>query len=297
MLFLRIPRLCAWIGSAAAVLTLQLHPAFGHADLLLQIEDVTREIAKNPNDPDLYLKRGELYRAHVDWVSAEEDYLRALALKPDQPIVDLLRGRSLLDGGWPLSARAHLDRFLKGHSNHVEGLIQRARVLTRLNLRLAAAGDYDRAINFSNEPSPDLFVERAQVLGAEGPEQFGRALQGLDDGIKKLGPLVTLQLFAIDLELKRKSFDGALQRLDRVAERSPRKETWLARRGEVLQQAGRLEESAQAYQSALNALQTLPPTRRNVPAMLELEKRIRRELEAVSAVGRLPLPSQDKRPR
>ena len=40
-----------------------------------------------------------------------------------------------------------------------------------------------------------------------------------------------------------------------------------------------VDEARQAYQSALAALQTLPPTRRFVPAMQELEKRIKRELE------------------
>ena len=264
--------------------------ALGHADLLLQIEDVTRLIAQNPNDAELYLRRGELRRAHVEWELAEQDYQKALALKPGLPVVDLLRGRLFLDAGWPLTARAHLDRFLSGHTNHVEAFILRGRAWSRLNLRLKGAADFDRAIEFSPEPGPDLFVERAHVLASEGPAHFARALQGLDDGIRKLGPLVTLQLFAIDLELKRKNFDGALERLDRVAARSPRKETWLARRGEVLQLAGRTQEAAQAYKAALDALQTLPATRRNVPATLELEKRIRKELEALPSIGSLPAP-------
>jgi hypothetical protein len=73
-----------------------------------------------------------------------------------------------------------------------------------------------------------------------------------------------------------------------VAQRSPRKETWLARKAEVLQQAGRSNEAAQAYKAALMALQTLPPTRRNVPAMLELDKRIRRELQTLNVPSQAP---------
>src|SRR5213592_1501837 len=221
-------------------------PAGAHPDLIIQIEEVTKQIEQEPNNPELYLKRGELRRAHIEWDAAYADYERAFALAPDMAAIDLARGRLFLDSGWPLSARAALDRFLSHQPNQVEGLILRARALVRLNLRLAAAQDYSRAIRFSPEPGPDLFIERAQVLAAEGSAYFSSALRGLDEGIQKLGPLVTLQLFAIDVELKQKNIDGALARLDKIAEKSPRKETWLARRGEILQQAGRPEEARQA---------------------------------------------------
>jgi len=117
----------------------------------------------------------------------------------------------------------------------------------------------------------------------EEREQWAEAVRGLDDGLQRLGPLVTLQLFAIDAELKLKNYDGALARVDKVAERSPRKETWLARRGEILVQAGRSDEARRAYESALAALQTLPPTRRNVPAMQELSKRIQKQIDTLRA--------------
>jgi hypothetical protein len=64
---------------------------------------------------------------------------------------------------------------------------------------------------------------------------------------------------------------------------SPRKETWLARKGEILQRADRKAEAAAAYRSALVAMETLPPFRRKVPAMQDLEKRLRDGL-AVCAV-------------
>jgi len=68
--------------------------------------------------------------------------------------------------------------------------------------------------------------------------------------------------------------------LDSVAAQSPRKETWLERRAEILLQAGRPKEATEAYQAALKALDSLPPSRRQVPAMIELEKRVRAALQA-----------------
>jgi tetratricopeptide (TPR) repeat protein len=274
--------LICWLGMMVMAAT---PGAQGHAELLIQIEAMDKEIAKDPNNPELYLRRGQLRREHLEYDLAHADFDRAEALAPQLATIDVFRGRLFLDWGWPLSARACLDRFLARHPRHFDALVLRARALTRLNQRLAAVRDYDRAIATAAEPGPDLFIERAQVLVDQGPEQLAAALKGLDEGLQRLGPLVTLQLFAIETELKRNHFDGALARVDLVAARSPRKETWLARRGEILQQAGRPDEAKQAYQSALAALQTLPPTRRNVPAMQELSKRIQQEIDSLGGAG------------
>lgn len=280
------PERSGWtlLGLCLIALTALCFPrrAGAHAELLLQIEMATKEIEQDPRNAELYVRRGHLRREHIEYEAAYADFERALALEPELPNIDLFRGRLFLDWGWPLSARAYLDRFLARHPKHADGFIWRARVLTKLNQRLAAARDYDQAIALSSEAGPDLFVERAQMLMAVGPEQFGAALKGLDEGIKRLGPLVTLQLFAIDAELKQGNFEGALVRVEQVAVRSPRKETWLARRGEILRQAGRPAEAKRAYADALAALQTLPPTRRNVPAMQELAKRIQKEIDSLS---------------
>jgi predicted Zn-dependent protease len=250
-----------------------------HGDLHEQIRQVSEQIAKDPKNAELYLKRGELHRAHQEWDQAQADYDRASSLDPALFVIDFTRGRMFLEAGWPWSAKVSLDRFLRRQTNHVEALTARARALVKLQLRLEAVRDYTAAIKAASTGRPELYIERAQALAAEGEAHFAEALRGLDEGLQKMGPLVTLQLYAIDVELKRKNVDAALERLDKIAAQSPRKETWLARRGEILQQAGRKEEADKAYRSALQAMATLPPARRNVPAMVELEKRIRAALE------------------
>jgi predicted Zn-dependent protease len=280
-----------WWRKRGRLLALSVAPflfvalAGGHGDLHLQILEVTKEIDKQPARGELYFKRGELNRLHGLLDAAQADYDRAFSLDTNLTYVDLARGKLFLETNWLLSAKVALDRFLTHYTNNVEGLITRARVLVRLENRLAAADDYTQALAGSTEPRPDLYIERAQALTAQGEAYLERAVQGLDEGIKKMGPLVTLQLYAIDVELKRKNFDGALARLERVAAQSPRKETWLARRGEILQQAARPADAVEAFKAALKAMDALPPTRRNVPAMAELEKRVRAALETASAAA------------
>ncbi|HEY2952554.1 MAG TPA: tetratricopeptide repeat protein [Verrucomicrobiae bacterium] len=253
--------------------------ALAHGDLHEQIAALTKEIQQAPTNAVLYLRRAELHRLHAEYDAALADIDRAGTLDPALDVLDLARGKTFSDANWPLSARSALDRFLARSTNHIDALHTRARVLVKLGEREAAARDYTRAIEFSREPQLELYIERANALTTETGEHLGEALRGLEDGIRKIGPIVTLELFAIDLEVKQKRYDAALTRLDQISAQFPRKETWLARRGEILQQAGRDKEARDAFRAALKAISILPAPRRQVPAMLELEKRLQALLE------------------
>ena len=279
--------ICIWLAASPA--------SYGHGPAHEQIAALSGEIENNPRDPVLYLKRGELHRAHQEWDAAQADFDTAGALNPNLAPLDYLRGRLYHEAGWNLSARVALDRFLARNTNSVEALITRARTLVKLGQPLAAAGDYARALTVMAEPVPEVYIERSQALAAAGDAHLDAAVRCLDEGIRKLGPLVTLELFAIDLEVKRKNFDAALRRVDTVSGRLPRKETWLAKRGEILQQAGRTQEAKAAFQASLAAINALPPARRNVPAMIELQRRLQESLAAPTNASPAVAPKQGVR--
>ena len=220
-----------WLVAICVGLSL---PVQAHEGLHEQIAAITAKIKRDPKNASLYLQRGELHRLHRDWARAAADYDRAEHLQPSLMIVELARGKMFFDSGKLQRAKLTLDRFLFRQPDHYEGLITRARVLAKLGGRMDAAKDFTQALTLSTVPEPELYLERANVLAAD-VRQLGEALRGLDEGINKLGPVVTLQLAAIDLELRRKNYDGALVRLDQIAAQSQRKESWLVRRGEILQ--------------------------------------------------------------
>ena len=95
---------------------------------------------------------------------------------------------------------------------------------------------------------------------------------------RRLGPIVALQLFAIEIELAGKRYDAALARLETLAAQSPRKEAWLAHRGDILEQAGRAPEARLAYEQALAAIESLPARHRTTGATAKLEAEIRAAL-------------------
>lgn len=258
-------------------------PLAAHGDLHERIAALTKQINEAPTNAELYLKRGELHRAHRDWKLALADYDRAEQLRPDLDVVDLSRGLTLFASGALEPAITALDRFLLKHPVHADAHLTRARAQAKLGRHQAAAADFTRAITQTTTPRPEYYLERAQALAALGDARIDDALHGLDEGITKLGPIVTLQLYAIDYELRKNRYDAALARLDQIAAQAARKETWLARRGEILERAGRVGEARQAYATALAVFDVIPSSRRNTKTAVELESRLRAALARLSA--------------
>ena len=273
-------------------------PAWGHGDTHDMVKAVTEELKERPRDPELYIRRGELHRRHGDFDLALADYEMASrhATAGNLATLDLMRGLLFLEAKWPSTARACLDRFLAREPNHAIALAARARAHLQLRDRDSANRDFSAAIRASAEPRPELYVERAEAMASGDAPRLQEAVDGIDEGIRALGPIVTLELVGIDLKLRLQQTNAALERLDRVLQRSPRKEAWLARRGEILRASGRWGEAHAAFTNALGQLATLPPARRNVPAMQELERRLKEaatEMEAkVASAGVAPPPSR-----
>jgi tetratricopeptide (TPR) repeat protein len=276
-----------WLAAAGWVLLaglLSLPILLAHADLDLQIAEMTTRIENDPRNAELYLKRGELNRIHRDWDAARSDYRRARKLRPDLAAVDYFVGKLHLDAGRPKRAKKSLDRYLAREPTHARARVARARALVQLGKPLDAAGDFTRAIDSYDadaHPDPSYYLERARALVESGTDQVDDALVGLDEGLARLGRPVTLQLYAVELELERGRHDEALARLEQIASQSERQESWLVRRGNILESAGRHDEARVAFARAIEAIESLPDSRRGSRAMLRLRA------EAESALARL----------
>lgn len=247
-------------------------PALAHPAIDKQIADLTARIEAAPTAA-LYVRRAELHRIHRDWDLARADFDRARELEPELADIDFGLGRLLLDADKPAEAVTALSRFLAVRPDHSAALAARARARALLGQHAEAAKDFDAAIaHLQGGPGqPGYYLERARALVAASPDNRARALAGLDEGLERLGQPVTLQLLAIEYEIELNHIDGALARLDRIAAQSSRKETWLLRRAEILENAGRIDEARSAYNRTLDAIEGLRPGRRANRAVQRLE--------------------------
>lgn len=225
-----------------------------------QILAISGEIAVEPRRADLYLRRAELRRQVSQFDAARADLQRASMLDQALLGVDLVLARLERDQQHPSAAAAAATRHLAHDADHNEALLIRGRATAQIGKRRDGAADLTRAL--ARQPNPDVYLERAAMMSVD-PADLEEALGGLDEGIRRLGHLVTLELAAIDLERRLQHYDSALARVDRMAASTPRNEQWLARRGSLLEDAHRPSEALAAYRAALASIDTLPPARRS----------------------------------
>ena len=250
-----------------------------HADIQVRLAELTQQIASTPNDPALYLQRAELHRRHQDWEATLADYRQVERLAPSRSEeLEFYRGQMWLEAGQPGKARALLDRYLAMHPDHVQALVVRGHAAVELGEPVMAARFLSAAIQHSEQPTPELYLERAQVLVSAGPKYVDQALRGIDEGLIRLGPVIKLIQYAIDLEQERGHYTAALARFETLPPQMRGHPKWITRRGEILAAAGRVKEARTTYAKALSAIQELPPRRQRVKAVVNLEAEIRQRL-------------------
>ena len=269
--------------SATALFSLLVSspPAFAHGELVRSISEVTAHLEAELRRPvdghhraKLYLERGELYRLNRDFTRAAQDYDAAEKHEPQRQAIYIARARMLFESGRGQPAREVIERFIAANPGHAEALYLHARVLVSLGWGARAVEQLDRALREVSQPDPDHYLARAEILVGLGKPHLVRAVAGLDEGIARLGPIVSLDSRAIDLDLALGRHDRALARIDRQAAATIRKDVWLARRADVLERAGRKRPAQDARRQALRALEALPPTLQRRPATLELRQRL-----------------------
>ncbi|MBL9211080.1 MAG: tetratricopeptide repeat protein [Opitutaceae bacterium] len=252
-----------------------------HGDDQALIDALTEQLGKAP-DADLYIRRGELFRHQQLWDKADADFASAARLDPSLTLVDFFRARMQLESGAPDKALPLVDRYLVSAPDEPEGRFLRGDILAALGRHDAGALEYAAGIQRAPSPRPEHYLRRARFLAATPNADAARVLEALDDGLRRLGPVIALIDYAIALELERKNYPGALQRIDQAMTHAPRRERWLARQGDVLVTSGRTTEAVAAYRAALAAIEELPERYRDTVPMEKLV------LDVRAALARLP---------
>lgn len=259
----------AW--TAITVLVLGAVGLHAHPEIEAALARLNTAIAASPDDPELYLTRGNLYAKHEAWVHAEANYLRAAEIAPRHPGLARSRGALALSTREFNAALIFLNEALDLDPRDLDALILRVGARVALGDRSGGLADLEAALQRLPQPGPELFLTRAALH-----ESPAAAIASLDAAIARIGPAHTLQLRALELEEASGRVDDALRRLDQLARQSERRETWLKRRGDLLARAGRTREARAAYASALAALQSLPEWLRDSPDAVALAAELTR---------------------
>ena len=271
-------RLIGMIAFFLAALT--AFDAFAHGPIHVRMDRVSKRIAESPLDAGLYVERALLHREHGELPEAQRDLEHSLTLQPDDPVAQTSLARVLLERGSAAEALTRATRVLTTEPTHPGARLVEARALVRTGEAEAAIASFDRLIAQLKRPSPDLILERKQVVLTADPLAKERALRGLERGIGKLGLLVTLALPAIELERELGRVDRALKKVAGLRKQSGRPTLWWVLESEILVEAKRFEAAARVAKTARAHLEreTCRATRANVrltQRLAEVEKSLR----------------------
>lgn len=232
-------------------LMLFARPLGAHADLVLQIEDFSEQISENPQDTELLIRRGDLYRRHGDWAAAEDDFQSVRELTPDHPMVDWYEGRLLIEAGRSSEADAMLTRFLEVRNDHAGAY--KARAIARQNLHqgLLAVGDFQAAIDNSERPPPSLYRSLVMSFVATGFDQVEFALVAVNEGLERFPREVSLLGLGVDLSLAQADSQQALKYMSEIPPRLDDLIQWQFRKAVLICIQGDKEAAARSFSAIL----------------------------------------------
>jgi len=249
--------------------------AQAHENSPAQISNLTHLLEAHPSDPSLYLQRGALYRLGGNWSAAEADCATARSLGADASQVAVCLAALELSRGNPTTALAYLQEV---DAVGPSALFVEGRALRRLGQFREAATVLGEAVASSPRPRPEDYLELSDVVLEQGDPYIPEALEILDAGLRRLGPVVSLTLATVDLEVRRGDHASALHRMRSAPPGLQKSPAWITRQGEILLRSERDLEAQVVFTEALSLLQALPPHRRSVPAMVTLETKLRGHL-------------------
>lgn len=253
--------------------------AYGHGDFHKMVQGLNVEIKKDPKNAKLYFLRAELKREHENFKEAYADYAYAQKLDSTYPEVHIGLANLYYDTKKFEQALVEINQYLsRNPAQAASGYLLRARVFLELKKWTEADLDFDTVIRTTPYPNIDLYIEKAKAKEFTNPPQINAAIEDLDRAILAFGNNVVVQEYAVELELKRKNFDRAVQRIDLVLKDMPRKETWLFKKGEALELAQKKEAARDIFKEAQREISQLPSRLQNTPAMRELSKKLRQKL-------------------
>lgn len=236
-----------------ALLLFVASTGWAHAPDAVGIAQHSARLREHPDDVQSLVARGELllYADRVE--EAERDFRRARSMEPGNVAAALGLADARRRAGDLAEAEGVLGELLR----RIPQTTAAWRLVARVELdggdAHGAAEAQDRVL--ASDPVPADFAFRAEIAALEG--HAAEALSILDQGAVRLNS-AALRWRAVDAAAGLADFDAALRHLAVLERQMERPAVVVARRGDILNDAGRTAEAWAEWTRALELLETAP---------------------------------------
>lgn len=285
---------------AALCVVLPLSHVSAHGVAETRIERLNHDIEHYPTNSELYFTRGKLFLDQSLWEQAEADFREALKrLNANHALLSDGRPSEQWDtkthSGWALkirlalvksliaqhqytSAEAILNELLVQHPNGVHAYYLMAKLHVATHDLPSAARYYDKAIALDANPTPQVYLDRFNVLTKAQPASLSTLERSIEQGVQRLGPLVTLIEPIIHFSLETQQPTVGLKwwaRLPSALRFTPK---WLVTKARLQLQAGDKVAAKSTLRSALQQLQIQTEAQPRNAASQQLTKQVNQYL-------------------
>ncbi len=248
-----------------------------------RLTELTARIEQHPGEQAWLIQRARVYVDANRYELALGDIRAARALgNPSEAA--FVHGILLYRSGELVAAREQFDTYLASHPGHRSALEYRARLLRDAGHYEAALADYRQLLASDPGLDPGYYLSTARILAALPEYGTDEALALLDGRMADIGPISSLQRYAIELEKQRGDYDAAIDRLVTLDPRLRATPEWQVEMAELLILAGRPGEALPLLTVAEEQLQSLRQTGSRDKLRMALQDLKRRAEESASVI-------------
>ncbi len=228
-----------------------------HGPVHAQIDSLSKQIAKYPDSLNLYFERGIYYQIDEDYARAVADFEKVLIMDNEIYTTYFPLAEIYLETAQYELASSYIDKYILHFPKHANGQILYAKVHLALGEDDKAIVGFDNAIAIKKDKAtPEDFIHLSNVWRIQNPE---KAYKVLEEGVRKIGPYVSMQKHLVDLANEHEWYDRSMQTINAILAKAIRKEYWLLQKANVLQKLSKHEEAKTVYQNCLAEIEGLKP--------------------------------------
>jgi len=257
--------------------------ASAHQGIDSRVQHYTNDLNKLTNiQPEqtvqqarLLIQRAEVHRQNQQWQRAWSDYQLALQLSNELGLdmdIWFYMARSRLQAGKPDESTELLEKILQINPEHKAARLNLARSRYQLKEYELAHNEMNLFIELLDRPTPDQYLERATMARKISVAGAPLALDGLEQAVKALGPIVTLVKPLIELYLQLGHEEKALKLISSMPQMIQNLPRWQMIKGDIYAIQLRKLDAQQQYKTALAQFNKMPTGRQKTEAMQQLKQ-------------------------